>query len=79
MTKMNRLYESSLHFFKQTVHPGNSQNKHLLFEPCYIMFHSHVSAFVCTFSCLKKCTEKANVGKHLFSKWLGYTIRLKEV
>ena len=34
--------------FKQTVYSGNSKHKPLLSDPCHLICHSIVSAFVCT-------------------------------
>ena len=46
--------------FKRTVHLGNSQNKRLLLDPSYFIFHSVVSAFL-YLACLKKATGEASV------------------
>ena len=35
--------------FMQTVHPGSSENKCFLLDPCHLIFHSIVSVFVSTF------------------------------
>ena len=34
--------------FKQTVYSGNSKHKRLLSDPCHLICHSIVSAFICT-------------------------------
>ena len=57
ISNFNLVYTFSV---KQTVHPGNSENKGLLLDPCHLMVHSVVSAFACILPD-KKSTEKVSV------------------
>ena len=52
-----------LHFFKRTVHSGNSTDKRLLLDLRHLLMRSVVSAFVCTLPVLKKSTGKARLNR----------------
>ena len=72
-----RLSTNNLHFFQANCALQHSQGKCLLLDAYHLIFHSIVSAFVCTLLVWKSPPRsQAFSRKHLLSKLLGCKVHL---